>query len=95
MGNADVYATMLKWSIRLSFVFAAVLVFIFIINFQVSLMTVAFNDSVLTDILALIQVWLPFNYYILAGWLVTGVTIFLLYRATMLAVTWLNRLIGD
>lgn len=60
--------------------------FIILINFTYSLLAVTVNNSMLGDLLALMQLWLPFNLSVMTGWAFTVVTIYLYFRA-MLFVT--------
>ena len=86
---------LLKWTIRLSIVIAAIIVFIALMSFGISFQSAILNQNILSDLLALIQVWLPFDLNVVLLWMTTVITLYILYMLARAAVIWLNRVIGN
>lgn len=84
----------LSWAIKLAFVMAGVFAFIVVLNMGASLLRVALNGNIVSDILAMIQMWMPFNLNSLLAWITTSVTIYFTYRLTVAAIIWLERFLG-
>lgn len=87
--------SVLRWAIRIAFVTAAVFAFIVILNFAVSFTYVSLNGNIISDIFAMMQMWLPFNLNTILLWLTTAVTAYFTYKMTIAAIIWLERLIGN
>jgi len=67
-----VIKSMLFGFVATSFVVVAIML--------ISSITVMLNQSALTDVLYIIDMWLPFNLTVLISWLISGSIIFLTYR---------------
>lgn len=90
----DFVTFLLRASIIISFFLAFLAGFILFFNLLISLFNVTLNHSVISDIGALINIWLPFNLSGIYIWLMLAANAFLFYRMGMVVFTWLNRLFG-
>lgn len=93
--SADLAKTFFVWGIRISFIVAVLFAFIVVLNFAQSLLLVGFNSNVLTDVFALVQVWLPFNLNVLLSWTTTAASAYIIYRLAVAGLTFLNRLMNN
>lgn len=93
MGELVVF--IIKWVVRVAFVMAGVFAFIVVVNLATSLIFVALNQNVLSDLFALIQMWLPFNLSVLLAWLTTASIAFITYKLAVMSLSWLNRILGQ
>lgn len=84
-----------KWIFRLGFIVAGVVAFVVLLNLGLSFFFVALNATVLADLFALLQMWLPFNLNALLGWVVAASAAYIVYRLAVIAIAYLNKLIGD
>lgn len=91
----EIAVAVLKWLIRMSIVIAGIFSFVAVLNIATSMILVNLNQNVLTDIFAVIQIWLPFNLNVLLLWLIASSTAFILYRLSLASIIWINRLIGE
>jgi len=93
MGNTPVVIA--RWGIRLGFVAAAILAFTVMLNYIFELLLVTLNGNVLTDIFAMIQVWLPFDLNVILLWFTTAVVFYVGYLLTVQAFKFIDMLIKD
>lgn len=85
----------MKWTFRFGFIMAGISAFIILFNLGLSLVFVTLNNNVLTDLLGFLQLWLPFNLNTLLGWLMTVTIAYFLYRLSVVAIAYMNKLVGD
>lgn len=90
----EILIAVLKWSIRIAFVLSGIFAFIIILNLSISLIFVTLNQSVLGDLFAIIQLWLPFNLNVLLAWLLAASTAYISYKLAVMSISWVNRVIG-
>lgn len=83
-----------KILLRASLFLAAVTAFIVVLNLAISGFGIALNQSVLNDLFAMIQMWLPFNLNSLLIWITTSVIAYLTYRIVLAGVIWIHRVLG-
>jgi len=93
MGNIPVIIA--RWGIRIGFISAAVIAFTVFLNYIFQLLLVTLNGNVLTDIFAMIQVWLPFDLNVILLWFTTAVVLYVGYLLTIQAFKFLDMLIKD
>jgi len=91
----EVAVSVVKWLVRLSIIVSLILAFIVFYNFIYSLIGVTLNDSVIADLLALFQMWLPFNLSIVFSWLLTASVLYLSYRVILFSAGFINKFIGE
>lgn len=89
---AGVVQFFLKVILKSGLFMAMLFAFIVFLNFALSLTLVSMDANVLTDIFALIQIWLPFNLNVLLAWLVTATGLFFAYRMLNLGLAFINEL---
>jgi len=90
----DIPITLLKWTFRTAFIVGVVLAVISLISIITNYMIIGFNQSVLADIFAVIQIWLPFNLNIVLLWLTIAASAYIAYRFAIMSYTLLNTLVG-
>jgi len=90
----EIISMVLKILVRLSFVLAGIVGFIILLNMGLSMVTVGLNQGALTDIINLVQVWLPFNINVVLMWLWTAGALYMTYRMALVAFSFINRLAG-
>lgn len=90
----EVALAVARWTIKASFFTAVVLAVIVISGIMIAYLVIGFNTSVLADIFALIQIWLPFNLNILLVWLGVIATAYFAYRLSLMAYNMVNAYIG-
>jgi len=87
--------TVLKWSVKLVVVLVAIFAFIVILNFALSMIFTSVNGNVLGDIFALVQMFLPFNLNVILFWITAGASAFILFKISLLAIVFINDILGD
>jgi len=92
MGETAV--AIVKWVVRFSIIITLVFAFIVLFNFIYSLIGVTVNQSVIGDLMALVQTWLPFDLDVIFAWLLTATTLYIGYRLVIFAVSFLNRFLN-
>lgn len=90
----EIIVAVLKWTFRATFVMAVVITVGALLSIVLSYMIIGFNMSVLADIFAIIQIWLPFNLNIVLLWLATASTAYLAFRIGMVSFVLFNTFIG-
>lgn len=83
-----------KIMLRASMFLAAVTAFIIVLNLAISGFGIALNQSVLNDLFAMLQMWLPFNLNSVLIWITTSVIAYLSYRIILAGVIWIHRVLG-
>lgn len=76
--------------------FASVAIsFVVLFGFITSAIVVGFNNSVLADLMAIVQLWLPFDLNVMIVWLLTVAGLYIAYRlfnfTSMLLTRFLTR----
>lgn len=91
---AEIILKIIKWSAVVAFFAGSVLSFVSLLIYMIGLLTTALNASIIGDILALVQMWLPFNLMVLIGWTMTATALYLTYKISLFvfnhAVRFLN-----
>lgn len=85
----------IKIGTRAVFVIAVILSFSALLMTSINLISVAINGSVLADIGAMIQVWLPFNLNAMTSWLFLTSALYFAYRLAIYISTLVNGIIGN
>ena len=62
-----------------------------LMNFIYSALSITINASVLGDLIAILQLWSPFNVGIIITWLITVAGLYLTYRLALLSLELLNK----
>lgn len=82
----EVAIALFKSLVKVSAVMAVIGGFLSILTLAVSGVIVALNQSVINDLIVIVQVWLPFNIAPIFLWLGTSVTMYLTYRVSIVAL---------
>lgn len=90
----EIAITIIKWTFRGAFIIAVAIAIASLLSIIGNYLIIGFNTSVLADIFALIQIWLPFNLNILLIWVAVASTAYLTYRLAIIANVLLNSFIG-
>lgn len=83
--------TIIKWAIRISFLFTLIIAFIALLNVVVSVVKVGINGSIFGDLIALVQIWAPFNFTMMFNWLTATASIILFFYVS----SWAYKTISD
>jgi hypothetical protein len=92
MGEAAV--AVVKWVVRISIILTLVFAFLVFFNFVYSLVGTAVNNSVIGDLMSLVQMWAPFDIDVIFSWVLTASSLYLGYRVIIFAVSFLNRFLN-
>jgi len=90
---SDAAVSLFKITIKGSFVFGVIMAFIVVFNVFINGLLVGLNAGVLTDIFAIVSIWMPFNLGMVITWLLTVSLLFLTYRAMMVAFDFVARVL--
>jgi len=74
---AEIVLKIIKWSSVIAFFAGSVLSLVSLLIYIIGMLTTALNVSIIGDILALVQIWLPFNLMVLIGWTMTATALYL------------------
>lgn len=91
---ADAAVTLLKITVRTTFLIGAIMMFIIILNIFINAMLVSLNGNILSDIFAMVSMWMPFNLGTVLVWLLSVGLMFLGFRLLMVAFNFLNKVLG-
>lgn len=86
----EVAVTVAKWALKITFFASIAISLMIIIGLLTTYLVVGFNMSILSDIFALVQIWLPFNLNVLLLWIAVAATTFLTYRVSLMAYNLIN-----
>lgn len=90
----ELIALFARMVFRSGVILAGITAFVMLLGFAFSFVAVSLNASVIGDLLALIQMWLPFNLGPLMAWLVTASVLYVAYRLSVVAVNYMSRFIS-
>jgi len=76
----EVVLKIIKWSAVVTVFSSIIFTFIALVLFILSTLTVALNVTVIADIIAVVQMWLPFNIAPILLWLFTISSLYLTYK---------------
>lgn len=93
MGQAAI--SVFSWTVKIGFLMAMVTAYIALLNIVILLLDVGINPTVLGDLTALIQMWLPFNLNAIFWWFTTIINAYIVYRLTMAAYAYINSFLGN
>lgn len=86
--------TALKIAIRLAFGVIAVMFFTTLYFTTFSTIQIALQQSIISDLFALFQIWLPFNLSTITLWMFGIVTVIIGYRMAIKAIDFIKDIIG-
>lgn len=90
----EVAVQVIKWLVRFGFVMAAAGLFIGLFAIGSSIILQGVNGGALSDVIGLVNMWMPFNLSVMMFWLFTAASAYFLYRFALLALVWVHRLVG-
>lgn len=94
-GNiAEIAYSIGKILLRAAYLSAGILAFIVFLNICINGVSTAINQTVLNDIFAMVQLWLPFNLNSLLMWLTSTAVGYLTYRLVLAGTIWAHRIVG-
>lgn len=88
-------STVLKWSIRLGIIFTLVVAFVSIFSLVQSIVLVGVNQSILGDLVALVQIWAPFNFGTMFNWMTTTASVILYFYTASWSLKLINGFLRD
>lgn len=89
----EIIVFLAKIIFRFGFVLAGIVGFVVFVGVIASFIYVSINYTVLADIFALVQMWLPFNLGVILAWLGIASTAYLGYRFALVALAFVDKLI--
>lgn len=89
--GANIGITSFKWGIKITYAFAMTAFFIVFLGLAISSVNVLLNDSIVLDLLYLIQMWLPFNINPMFSWLFMATTAYFAFRLSAIGYSILHR----
>lgn len=92
---AETALNVFKIILKSSFFLSAILAMFAMLTYAIGLIGVTLNQSVLADLLALIQLWLPFNLYPLIGWFVFATIGWIYVRLCLYALSMVNNFLNS
>lgn len=90
----EIVVAILKWTFRIAFIVAVAIGASTLIALIINYLIVGYNQSVLADIFAIIQIWLPFNLNIVLLWVTVSASAFIIYKLAVLSYVLLNTFVG-
>lgn len=90
----EIAAAVVRWTIRIGTVFFLVLAFVLVYNLFESTIAVSINNSVLAELMAMVQIWLPFNLGQIFNFLMTATSLILMYYLYRIAINMINKLVS-
>lgn len=90
----EIVLAVVKWTVRFAIIISLVFAFTVILNLSISMIGVSLNQSVIGDLFALLQIWLPFDLDVVTTWLVTATVLYVVYRTSIYAAAFLNKFVG-
>lgn len=90
----EILVAILKWTFRIAFIIAVAIGAGVLVSVIVNYLIVGYNQSVLADIFALVQIWLPFNLNIVLLWITVSASAFIIYKLAALSYVLLNTFVG-
>jgi len=93
-GVAQVAIEVLKWMLRIGLVLPMLFAWVLIMNIGINYITVGLSQNLVTDLLTLLQIWMPFDINIVFAWVWTCVTAYFGYKLTLMAIRFLNHVLG-
>lgn len=85
----------LKVAVRLMFGFTAVVAFVAVVSTIISQLYIAVSTSVISDLIALVQIWLPFNLVPVLTWVLAVSLLYVNYRLALYALGFVRGIIGE
>jgi O-antigen ligase len=83
----------MRIGVKIAFVMSAVFAFIIVLLLTTSAIGTVANQGVLSDVIAIVQMWLPFNLTPMMAWLLTASVAYLWYRLTLAGLFFIHRAI--
>jgi len=90
----EIVVAILKWTFRIAFIIAVAIGLSVLISVIINYLIIGYNQSVVADIFAIIQIWLPFNLNIVLLWVTVSASAFIVYKLSALSYVLLNTFVG-
>lgn len=94
-GIINVITIILKWGVTLSFFVIMIFSFVSIVNIVTNVIAIGINGSVIGDLGALIQIWLPFDLVSWFNWIMMVSSLIVVYYLGSYAYRALNGYLKD
>lgn len=91
----NVVTIILRWAVTLVFFIVMIFGFVAIINILTSIIAIGVNASVIGDLGALIQIWLPFDLVSWFNWIMMVSSLIVIYYLGSYAYKALNGFLKD
>lgn len=93
MGNMAV--TVLKWTIRIPLVIMMIAAFLVLYNLLIAVINVGVNWGIVHELLAMVQLWLPFNIGQVFNWLTSVAVLIIYFKICQFGYNTLNGMIKE
>lgn len=90
----ELIVNIIKWTIRIALVITIITAVLVLMTYIITLLNITTSNTVISDIHAIIQIWLPFNLSVVLTWAVTAGTAYITYRLAIYTMTVINLFIG-
>lgn len=80
---------------KTAFIFLSVFSLIVLLTIITSGLLIALNWGVINDLMAILQMWLPFDMVVVFTWILTVGFAYIAYRLTMLAIEYMNNWLNN
>ena len=91
----EVAVNVIKWAAKIGFWAGAVFAFVVLLSFIVNGVGVVVNQSIIAELMGIVQVWLPFNLAVVFGWLITATGLYFTYRLAVFVLHFAMRFINN
>ena len=90
----EVAVNIIKWAVKIGFWSATIFAFVTLITFIISGFNVVLNQSVIGELIGIMQIWLPFNFGTVITWLLTASIMYLTYRLAVFVLHFAMKFIN-
>lgn len=90
----DLVTSIIKWTVRILVGIVALTALVSLLGFIYSMVFIQLNNNFLTDLVILLQVWLPFNLSVVFLWFTTVGLLYVFYRLTIWCIQFINSIVG-
>lgn len=90
----ELAVTVVKWIVRFTIIITVILSFSVLMSLTWSMTSILLNQTVLDDILIILQLWMPFDLDVLLAWVFTSTILYITYRMSIFFLGLTNRFLG-
>lgn len=95
MGLGNLIVAIISWTIKIGVAITALSILLPLLAIITQMVYVTLDQTVLLDLFAFLQLWLPFDLNIIFIWFTTVGLLYVLYRMTIWAFNFINSVTGN